>query len=187
MNVTVNHEKTFRKLILVGKKHYIGIPYDDDKPVIKGMEGIKSDRPEFIQTSFREMVKDIQEDKNPIPKLKQALEELDRRQVPKERLAISLTLSRNPWDYVNDCLQKRLGTKLRLKNGDILTYYRSDKQIIFYDKSGKQLTRTVGESDDPADISYAKYKEMFINSVKNVIKILGYSVEKDLLDKRKLL
>ena len=74
LKIDVNHEKTFRKLILVSKKHYIGIISDPDKePVIKGMEGIKSDRPEFIQTVFREMVKDIKNDVNPIPKLKQAI------------------------------------------------------------------------------------------------------------------
>jgi DNA polymerase elongation subunit (family B) len=152
LNVSVNHEKTFRKLILVGKKHYIGIPHGDDKPVIKGMEGIKSDRPEFVQTTFREVVKDVQEDNNPIPRLKGGLEELDRRQIPKERLSISLILTKNPQDYVNDCLQKRLGSKLKLGKGNILTYYKSDKQVIIYDKLGKQRTRTFGESDDPVDI-----------------------------------
>ncbi|HEX5186450.1 MAG TPA: DNA polymerase domain-containing protein, partial [Nitrososphaeraceae archaeon] len=187
LNVAVTHEKTFKKRILVGKKHYVGIPYGNDKPVIKGMEGIKSDRPEFIHQVFLEMVKDIQKDTNPIPKLRKALEELDRRQVPKERLMISLTLSKNPQDYVNDCLQKRLGTKLKLKKGDILPYYKCDKLIRVCDQPGKQRIKTVGESDDPDDISYAKYKEMFINAVKDVIEILGYSVEKDLLAKRKLL
>jgi DNA polymerase I len=187
LNVTVNHEKTFRKLILVSKKHYIGIPYGEDKPVIKGMEGIKSDRPEFIQTAFREMVKDIQEDESPIPILKQELNELDKRQVPKERLAISLTLSKNPLEYKNDCLQKRLGTQLKLKKGDTLFYYKCDKQATYIDQSGQNRTRKIGESVDPNDISYAKYKEMLLNAVKDVIQILGYSVEKDLLAKRKLL
>jgi hypothetical protein len=186
LNVTVTHEKTFRKLILVGKKHYIRIPYGDDKPVIKGMEGIKSDRPEFIQTTFREMVKNVQEDTTPIPKLKQTLEKINRRRVPKERLSIYLTLTKNPHEYTNDCLQKRLGVKLGLKKGDTLVYYKCDKQIVARDQSGKQLTKTVGESDDPNDISYAKYKEMLINSVKDVIEILGYSVEKDLLATRRL-
>lgn len=187
LKVNVNHEKTFRKLILVTKKHYIGIPYGDDEPVIKGMEGIKSDRPEFIQTTFREMVKDIQEDKNPVPKLKEALADLDRRQVPKERLAISLSLSLNPLEYKNECLQKRLGVKVGLKKGDTLVYYECDKLVSIRDQSGKQRTRTVGESDDPNDISYAKYKKRLISAVKDVIEILGYSVEKDLLAKRKLM
>jgi DNA polymerase elongation subunit (family B) len=187
LNVEVNHEKTFKKLILVSKKHYIGFLYDSKKdPVIKGMEGIKSDRPEFIQTAFKEMVKDIQEDVNPIPRLNQALEDLNKRQVLKERLAISLTLTKDPQEYANDCLQKRLGTKLRLSKGNILTYYKADKQITIDDVSGKTRTRTVGESDDPADISYAKYKTMLINAVKDVIKILGYDPDTDLSSKRKL-
>lgn len=187
LNVDVIHEKTFQKLILVSSKHYLGFTSDKNQdPVIKGMEGIKSDRPEFIHTTFKEMVKDIQVDVNPIPKLKQALAYLDKRQVPKERLMISLTLAKNPQEYVNDCLQKRLGTKLGLSKGDILTHYKADKQVTIDDASGKPRTRTVGESNDPADISYAKYKEIFINAVKDIIEILGYSVEKDLLAKRKL-
>jgi DNA polymerase elongation subunit (family B) len=187
LNVDVVHEKYFQKLILVSSKHYLGFTSDKNQdPVIKGMEGIKSDRPEFIQTTFREMVKDIQEDINPIPKLKQALTYLDKRQVPKDRLEISLTLTKDPQDYMNECLQKRLGTELRLKKGDTLVYYKCDQQLVVYDHSGKQRTRIIGESVDPNDVSYAKYKERLIKSVKDVIEILGYSVEKDLLAKRKL-
>ena len=78
------------------------------EPIIKGMEGIKSDRPEFIQTVFREMICDIKKDINPIPKLKQAINELDSRKVSVDKIAISLTLSKSPQDYANDCLQKRL-------------------------------------------------------------------------------
>src|SRR2546423_4534996 len=57
LGIDVGHEKTFSKLILVGKKHYIGIPSNPTKdPIIKGMEGIKSDRPEFIHRVFRQLV-----------------------------------------------------------------------------------------------------------------------------------
>lgn len=113
LNVEVNHEVTFKKLILVSKKHYVGFPSDDNKdPIIRGMEGIKSDRPEFIQTAFRDMVEDIKNDINPILKLRQRFEELDRRQVPKEKLSIPLVLSKNPKDYTHEDKQKRLGTKL---------------------------------------------------------------------------
>ena len=97
------------------------------------MEGIKSDRPEFIQTVFREMINDIKNDINPIPKLKQAINELDSRQVPAEKLSISLILSKNPQEYANDCLQKRLGIKNNLKKGDTLVYYKCDKQEVVKD------------------------------------------------------
>ena len=182
-----SHEKTFKKLILVSKKHYLGFSNDQAKePIIKGMEGIKSDRPEFIQSAFRQLIKDIDNDTNPIPNLKHAIDELDRRKVPKERLAISLALRQEPNEYVNDCLQKRLGLEMGLQKGDTLVYYKCDKQEITVDPCGKQRTKIVSESDDPADISYAKYKELLLNSVKNIIEILGYSIEQDLLSKKKL-
>ncbi|HEX6028567.1 MAG TPA: hypothetical protein VFY64_05955 [Nitrososphaeraceae archaeon] len=43
------------------------------------MEDIKSDRPEFIYRVFRQLVNDIKDGNNPIPKLKQALQELTSR------------------------------------------------------------------------------------------------------------
>jgi hypothetical protein len=34
------------------------------------------------------------------------------------------------------------------------------------------------ESDYSNDISYAKYKEMLINAIKDILEILGYDIEK---------
>lgn len=187
LKIDVSHEKTFRKLILVSKKHYIGILLDPDKdPIISSMEGIKSDRPEFIQTVFREMINDIKKDINPISKLRRALNELESRQVPAEKLSISLTLNKNPHEYANDCLQKRLGTKNKLNKGDALIYYKCDKQGLVKDRQGNYQIRKISESDNPEDISYAKYKEMLINCVKDVLEILGHDVEQDLFHKKRL-
>ena len=90
------------------------------------MEGIKSDRPEFIRRTFQQLVEDIKNDLNPISKLKQAFNQLDQKQIPSELLAISLPLRKNPDEYENDCIQKRLGLKLGLHRGDTLVYYKSD-------------------------------------------------------------
>jgi DNA polymerase elongation subunit (family B) len=96
LGVDVAHDKTFSKLILVGKKHYIGIPPDPIKePIIKGMEGIKSDRPEFIRRVFGQLVEDVKNSVNPIPKLKEALYQLENRQVSPELLAVSLVMRKN--------------------------------------------------------------------------------------------
>ncbi len=187
LQIDVSHEKTFRKLILVSKKHYVGILSDPDKePIIKGMEGIKSDRPEFIQTAFREMINDIKNDINPFRRLRRAVNELESRQVSSQRLSISLTLNKNPHEYANDCLQKRLGTKNNLKKSDSLLYYKCDKQEVAKDHQGNYQTRRVGESDDPTNISYSKYKAMLINSVQDIIEILGYDIEQDLFPKKRL-
>src|SRR5436853_184820 len=78
LGVDVGHERTFTHLILVSKKHYIGIEPDLGKEqIIKGMGGLKSDRPEFIHTAFRQLVNDIKNGVNPIPKLRQSLLALD--------------------------------------------------------------------------------------------------------------
>ncbi len=123
LKVDVTHEKTFQKLILVAKKHYVGILDDSNKePVITGMEAIKSDIPEFIQATFKDLIKDIKNNENPIPKLKKAFDKIDKREIPKERLAISLVLGKNPEEYANECLQKRLGIKNGLHKGDLLVY-----------------------------------------------------------------
>jgi hypothetical protein len=188
LGVEVGHKKTFSRLILVGKKHYVGILSDPSKePIIKGMEGIKSDRPEFIHRVFMQLVYDIKNDINPIPKLKHALQQLDSRQVPPEWLAISLVLRKNPEDYSQVCKQSRLGTKLALRKDDTLVYYKCDMQQPVYDVKRKQnILRTVHESENQHDISYAEYKKMLMNSVKEILEILGCDAEKELLSKGQL-
>jgi hypothetical protein len=72
-----------------------------------------------------QVVNDVRSDINPIPKLKLAVEDLNHRRVPADMLAMSLVLRKNPEEYANDCKQRKLGTKLGLRKGDILTYYKS--------------------------------------------------------------
>jgi DNA polymerase I len=190
LGVDVGHEKSFSKLILVSKKHYIGILSDSDKePIIKGMEGIKSDRPEFIHRVFRQLVKDIKHGNDPIAKLKQALDELNNRKVPPELLAISLVLRKNPEEYEHSCKQSQLGAKLGLRKGDTLVYYKSHiKQSVYDTKTKQQLLQVISESDNSKDISYAKYKEMLVNAIKDILAILDYDIEGDLLlSKKKLM
>jgi len=39
--------------------------------------------------------------------------------------------------------------------------------------------QVISKSDNPNDISYAKYREMLLNAVKDILEILGYNIEKD--------
>jgi hypothetical protein len=135
-----------------------------------------------------QLVQDIKNATNPIPKLRQAFQQLDCRQVPPESLAISLVLRKNPEDYRQVCKQSRLGAKLGLRKGDTLVYYKCDTQQPVYDVKSKQhKLRTVHESENQDDISYAEYKKMLMNSVKDVLEILGYDAEKELLGKKQLI
>src|SRR4029079_13572759 len=57
----------YEKFLITKKKHYIGISQDESKdPVIKGMEGIKSDRPVWINKIERQFANDIKYGKDPI-------------------------------------------------------------------------------------------------------------------------
>ena len=152
------------------------------------MEGIKSDRPEFIHKKFLQSIEDIKNHTDPIPRIKESIRQLDRRQVPAEQLAISLVLRKNPEEYTQFCKQSFLGSKLGLRKDDTLIYYKCDKQELVYDTArGKNVSRIVHESDNPADISYAEYKEMLIKSVKDILEILGHNVEKELLSRTPLM
>ena len=179
LEISVEHERTFAKLLLTGKKHYIGIFSDDNlDPVIKGMEGMKSDRPEFIHKVFKQLVLDIKYERSPIPNLKRALDDLNHKNVPEQELAISISLRKNPEEYEHTCKQTILGRKQGLRKGMTLVYYKSYHEELIYESStGKCNKRIHLESDDPDDIHYAKYREMLLNSIRDVVGILGYDIE----------
>jgi hypothetical protein len=53
-------------LLIIKKKHYIGIPRDETKELdIKGIEGIKSDRPLWINRLQKDFVDDLRHNRNP--------------------------------------------------------------------------------------------------------------------------
>jgi hypothetical protein len=132
---------------------------------------------------FSSLTKAIKNSVNPIPKLKQALYQLENRQVAPELLAISLVMRKNPEEYDQVCKQSRLGSKLGLRKGDTLVYYKCDISETVYDSKKKKqgVPKRIYESENPQDISYAEYKKMFINSIRDVLQILGYDIEEVLL------
>lgn len=97
----------------------------DSEPVIKGMEGLKSDRPQYIHKVFLRLVNDIQYNRSPIPNLKEAIRDLEVKNVPSEELAISLVLHKNPEEYDQECKQSRIGRRLHLRRGMTLVYYKT--------------------------------------------------------------
>src|SRR5215469_479806 len=60
LGVEVDHQNTFVRSILIGKKHYIGIQ-PDGKVVVKGMEGKKRDRPPFFNHVFLQLIEDYRD------------------------------------------------------------------------------------------------------------------------------
>ena len=80
--VDVEVDKVFAKFLITKKKHYIGI-YDDSnkEPEIKGMEGIKSDRPPWIQKIERQFALDLKNNINPVTNLQKEYRRMEEGQV----------------------------------------------------------------------------------------------------------
>ena len=172
LHIEVKHEKTFSKCIISKKKHYIGILEDLSKePIIKGFEGIKSDRVEWVRKVFIEMVQDYKNGRDPIPNLRKAFSDLEQWSIqnPENVLLKTIRLRQDPEDYKNNCLQKKIGLDLDLSRGDTASYYLSDND--------KGYTFNVNE------ISISQYRKMLLQAVKDVIEILGYDIDRDLFGK----
>jgi DNA polymerase elongation subunit (family B) len=165
-DVEIDLVKVYDKLLLLGKKHYIGIHRDTAKePDIVGMEGKKSDRPPWINRLQKEFADDLKNDKNPTLKLRKAYVDMERGQVPQELLAISLTLSKDPSEYSENVFQNIVGNQLGAKQGDTFKYYKSN-------------TKGTAHSD-PSFIDKGKYLEMLRSSFEMQVKYLGYDFDKD--------
>ena len=81
--VDIEVDKVFTKFLITKKKHYIGI-YDDPnkEPEIKGMEGIKSDRPPWIQKLEKQFALDLKNNIDPIINLQKEYRKMEEGQVP---------------------------------------------------------------------------------------------------------
>ena len=106
--VDIEVEKVFSKFLITKKKHYIGIYNDTNKePEIKGMEGIKSDRPPWIQKLEKQFALDLKNNINPIVNLQKEYRKMEEGQVPLDELQIKLVLQKNPDEYPENSLQRK--------------------------------------------------------------------------------
>ena len=107
--VDIEVDKVFKKFLITKKKHYLGIYNDPNKePEIKGMEGIKSDRPPWIQKLERQFAIDLKNNTDPLTNLRKEYRRMEEGQIPIEELQIKLVLQKNPVEYSENSLQRRL-------------------------------------------------------------------------------
>ena len=174
LDIELEIKNTYFNFILSsGKKHYLGYGVNDKgKEVldIVGFEGNKSDRPEFVNNVFKQLVNDVVKDGiDPIPNLRRAMSDLEARpcKVNPDLLKISKVLGENPEDYKSQtCQASKIGKALGARKGDLIEYFDSDVK-----KTGKSW------SVNPADIDIAKYKQTLWNTVREILEIAGYPVE----------
>lgn len=160
--------KVYSRFLIVKKKHYIGIPQDTSKgPDIKGIEGIKSDRPYWINQLQKDFVDDLMYNRDPTIKLRKAYIEMERGVVPLELLAIRTVLKKGPEEYSYNTYQRIVGTQVGAKEGDAIKYYKS--------------TAKGQAHSNPSFLSRTKYLEMLRSTFEEQLKVLGYDFTKDVV------
>lgn len=170
LNVDVEFEKTFSRMIITKKKHYFGLAEKLDKKtgqikrqvVIKAMEGNKDDRPEWINEVFNQFVLDFcyapEESLNNIimETLKNAVIDLYAGKVDTKKLRYSARLTKEVNDYKNDTQHVKIAKMINAKEGDIIYFFKTKKGVSVFDK----------------DIDYDILKEELINVVSDALDIL---------------
>ena len=77
------------------------------------MEGIKSDRPPWIQKLERQFALDLKNKIDPTANLQKEYRRMEEGQVPIEELQIKLVLQKNPDEYPENSLQRRVKFRKR--------------------------------------------------------------------------
>jgi DNA polymerase elongation subunit (family B) len=168
LEVDVDHQSTFVKSMLFGKKHYIGIQ-PDGHVIIKGMEGKKKDRPKFFNRVFSQIIDDY---KNNNPDLSaniiNAFHELESAEVDPTLLAYSVVINKDPDQYRHYTPQHKIGTSLNKDAGSLIQYY----------KTGQQEDGYKGYSTDYRDLNVDVYKQELWKIVKEILRLQGYDIKK---------
>jgi DNA polymerase, archaea type len=165
IGVDVEHGQTFAKAVIIKKKHYFGVT-SDGKIKAVGMEGKKNDRPAWVNKTFDRFLDDFKAGADPVVNLKAAVDDLENGRVDPELLKVKVKLTKNPEDYAVNNLNKKIGTLLGAKAGDVIWYFKTDDMRD-------------GVSINSQDIGITKYKEMLMATVKDALEIMGYgSAEK---------
>lgn len=165
LNVDIDLDKIYDRLVITGKKNYFGITKDKLSLDIKGLSGKKSDRCLWVRNAFKQMLIDYKNGINPCVNLTAELDKLrlSKLKDAEHQLLMIKTLSMNVEDYKVDTVQKLVGTDKNLESGDTARYYLSDK------KSKRQ-----DYTYDIKNISISKYEDQLINTIYPVLKVLGY-------------
>jgi DNA polymerase elongation subunit (family B) len=174
LDIDVGLSEVFKKFLIVKKKHYIGILEDENtEPVIKGMEGIKYDRPVWINKIEKQFAEDIKNGKDPNLNIRNQYRAMQSGQVPLEELQLKGILQKDPNEYPKNRVQRLVGTEMHSSKGDTIKYYKSD--IV-----------TGGGTSNPNLISRRKYLEMLRSTVEDSLNVMGYNFDRSILGQRNI-
>jgi hypothetical protein len=174
LNIRIELDKIYDRLVLVHKKNYVGVTRPTDKSktkslVVRGLAGKKSDRCLWVRQCFIGMVEDYMNNINPCIRLRQEVMKLETGKLdnPEIDLLMHKNLGQNPEDYHSNVIQKVIGLEKNLQDGDTARYYMADND--------RKYTFNVGE------YSVTKYRDSLIKTVRRFLSLLDYDTEKHLL------
>jgi DNA polymerase, archaea type len=169
LDVDVEHQNTFVRSILLGKKHYIGIQ-PNGNIIIRGMEGKKRDKPKFFNQVFSQLIEDYKNnnDRELAINILKAFQQLELAEVDPSLLAYSSVLSKNPDEYQPYTPQYKIGYILNKESGSLISYY----------KSGQQEDGYKGYSTNYQDLNIDVYKQELWKIVKEILRLQGYDIQK---------
>ena len=168
LNVRMDFDKIYDRLLIIGAKNYVGVTKQNKKLIVKGLAGKKSDRCLWVRNAFNQMLEDYKNDVNPCIKLREEIATLEggKLENAENQLVIFKNLNKDADEYKVNIIQKLIGMEKKLENGDTARYYMADND--------RKYTYDYGE------ISKKEYKKQLINTVKPVISLLGYNINRDL-------
>ena len=178
LNVEMDLDKTYSKLLITGAKNYLGVLKDSKELVVKGLAGKKSDRCLWVRNCFKQMLEDYRDDIDPCIKLRKELHKLEFGRLPnaENQLIIFKTLSKNPEEYKINTVQKLMGLSKNLEEGDTIRYYMVE---------GNKETGNTKYTENISIASIKEYKRQLINTVKPILRLLNIDVIKQLEDYKK--
>jgi DNA polymerase, archaea type len=168
LDVDMELDKVYYKLLITGSKNYVGIIRDNKKLIVNGLAGKKSDRCLWVRNAFKQMLEDYKNDINPCIRLRKEISKLenDGLENAENQLIIFKNLNKSVDEYKVNVIQKLIGIDKNLQNGDTVRYYMSDTVHKY--------------TYNYTEISKKEYKKQLINTVKPILSLLGYNVRREL-------
>lgn len=172
LNVGLEKDKHFDRLVLCKKKNYLGVSGHALK--IVGLSGKKSNNCLWVRKVFNKMVEDYRDGIDPLINLKNELVKLEQHKIedPETSLLMRINLSRDPEDYKIDNLkQKQIGLEKGLQDGETANYYIADPT-----KKDPKRKFTY----NALEYSVKEYKNQLIRVVSQFLDVLKVDVENQL-------
>lgn len=162
LEIGLEHEKTFKWLFMVGKKHYFG-ETTKGKLLIKGMEGMKDNMPVWINETFDQFVLDLKNGCDPLVLLQASWDMFRKGEVPLEKLTYAIKLSKNPENYKEGNQNRTLGQIANARAGDVVKYWKV--------KGGVAISGITFE-----DIDQKAYEESFATAFEEILNLMGKNI-----------